>query len=154
MLKISLITIGTIKNTNLTALINDFKNRLKHYVELNEVIIQNSKLTNEKEVIKIETKKIIEKIPKDYYVILMDIKGKKISSNTFADLLKEHQDFKKGKIVFIIGGSYGVDQEIKKMANLKLSFSDLTFPFAVFKFILLEQIYRACKINNNEKYHK
>ncbi len=154
MLNISLITVGTIKNPDLISMINDFKKRLKHYLNLNEIVIPNSKLNNETDIIKIESQKIIAKIPENNYVILMDIQGRKITSPNFAKLLKEHRDFQKAKITFIIGGSYGVSQELKKIVHAKLSFSDLTFPFAIFRLLLLEQIYRACKINHNEKYHK
>ncbi len=154
MLKICLITVGTIKDNNLIMLINDFKKRLKHYVDLNEIVVSNSKLNNSPDAMKFETEKIMAKIPKDYYTVLLDITGKKINSVDFAKFLKDQQDFKQAKIVFIIGGSNGVLKTFKQQVNLRWSFSDLTFPYAIFRLMLLEQIYRGCKINNNEKYHK
>ena len=83
----------------------------------------------------------------------MEIEEKELSSIEFAKKIDEIQ-ISNSNICFIIGGSYGLSDEIKKMSNFKLSFSKMTFPHQLFRLILLEQIYRAYKINNNESYHK
>ncbi len=154
MLKISLINIGEIKDKSLISLMNEFKKRLQRYIDFEEITISNSRLNQLEEIKKDETAKIIAKIKKDYYVILLDIKGKQIDSDNFAKLIKDQQDFNKGKICFIIGGSNGISKAIDKFVDYRLSFSKFTFPYALFRVVLLEQIYRACKINANEKYHK
>ena len=154
MLKISLINIGEIKDKSLISLMNEFKKRLQRYIDFEEITISNSRLNQLEENKKDETAKIIAKKKKDYYVILLDIKGKQIDSDNFAKLIKDQQDFNKGKICFIIGGSNGISKAIDKFVDYRLSFSKFTFPYALFRVVLLEQIYRACKINANEKYHK
>ena len=83
----------------------------------------------------------------------METEGKELSSIEFARKIDEIQ-INNSNICFIIGGSYGLSDEIKNMSNFKLSFSKMTFPHQLFRLILLEQIYRAYKINNNESYHK
>ena len=83
----------------------------------------------------------------------MEIDGKQLTSEEFAKKL-DNINIANPNITFIIGGSYGLDEEIKQMSNYKLSFSKMTFPHQLFRVILLEQIYRTYKIRNNEKYHK
>ena len=83
----------------------------------------------------------------------MDIEGRELTSLELSKKIKNIQ-MTNPNITFIIGGSYGIDDEIKNMSNHKLSFSKMTFPHQLFRLILLEQIYRAFKINNNEEYHK
>ena len=83
----------------------------------------------------------------------MEIEGKQLTSEEFSDKLNQIQ-IENSNIVFIIGGSYGLSDEIKQMAKLHLSFSKMTFPHQLFRVLLLEQIYRCYKILNNESYHK
>ena len=103
--------------------------------------------------LKKEKEKILKVLnPKDY-IITLEIEGKEDTSVEFAKRL-DNLFIENSNITFIIGGSYGIDDEIKNMSNHKLSFSKMTFPHQLFRLILLEQIYRAFKINNNEEYHK
>ena len=101
-----------------------------------------------------EKNEILKYIKDKDYNICMDIKGKKIDSIELSNLIESAFTNGYGNISFIIGGSLGLDEEIKSMCNYKLSFSDLTFPHGLFRGILLEQIYRSFKIINNESYHK
>ena len=87
------------------------------------------------------------------YVITLEIEGKELSSEEFAEKIESIQTINPN-IVFVIGGSYGLSDSVKNRSNFRLSFSDLTFPHQLFRVMLLEQIYRVFKINNNETYHK
>ena len=144
---IKIICHGKIKEKYLNELIEDYKKRISKYhkVELIEL--------KDHDNLELE-KTIIEKhIANQDYVIAMDINGEHHDSTSLAKVIDETFNHY-GTITFIIGSSYGLHEDIKKRANLRLSFSKLTFPHGLFRGILLEQIYRAFKILNNESYHK
>ena len=108
---------------------------------------------NKEKALTIEAEKIKKHIKENDYIITLEIEGKKISSEELANLIDKTL-ITNSNIVFIIGGSYGLDNSIKARSNYHLSFSNLTFPHQLFRVILLEQIYRSFKIINNESYHK
>ena len=149
---IKIITVGKIKEKYLTDAINEYLKRLNKYTKINliEVPDENFDITKTLET---EKKSILKYVSEKDYIITMEIEGKELSSIEFARKIDEIQ-INNSNICFIIGGSYGLSDEIKKMSNFKLSFSKMTFPHQLFRLILLEQIYRAYKINNNESYHK
>ena len=149
---IKIITVGKIKEKYLTDAINEYLKRLSKYTKINliEVPDENFDITKTLET---EKKSILKYVSEKDYVITMEIEGKELSSIEFARKIDEIQ-ISNSNICFIIGGSYGLSDEIKKMSNFKLSFSKMTFPHQLFRLILLEQIYRAFKIANNETYHK
>ena len=149
---IKLICVGKIKEKYLTDAINEYLKRLSKYTKINliEVPDENFDITKTLET---EKKSILKYVSEKDYIITMEIDGKELSSIEFAKKIDEIQ-ISNSNICFIIGGSYGLSDEIKKMSNFKLSFSKMTFPHQLFRLILLEQIYRAYKINNNESYHK
>ena len=93
-------------------------------------------------------------MPKDSYIICLDLKGKSFSSVKFAEKINNIYDNINSNITFIIGGSLGLSQEVLNRANELISFSEMTFPHQLIRIFLLEQIYRAFKIINNETYHK
>ena len=101
-----------------------------------------------------EAEKIVAAIPKKSYVIAMCIEGKMLSSEALAHKIETVQTQGDSKICFIIGSSFGMDESVKKTADLKLSMSEMTFPHHLARVMLLEQIYRAFQINNGSKYHK
>ncbi len=101
-----------------------------------------------------EGNKILDKIRDREYVILLDVEGKLISSEELAGKLAELSLSGDSNLVFVIGGSNGVSEEVRKKANFKLSFSKMTFPHQLMRVILLEQVYRGFKINRGEAYHK
>ncbi len=150
---IKIICVGKIKEKYLKEAIEEYKKRISKYTKLE--IIEVSDIDNLSiDVILLKEKELIEKhiCPKDF-VITLQIDGKMISSEEFAR--KIDNIFNSNScITFIIGGSYGLHKDIKERSNYKLSFSKLTFPHQLFRVNLLEQIYRAYKINNNETYHK
>lgn len=149
---IKIITVGKIKEKYLADAINEYLKRLSKYTKINliEVPDENFDITKTLET---EKKSILKYVSEKDYIITMEIDGKELSSIEFAKKIDEIQ-ISNSNICFIIGGSYGLSDEIKKMSNFKLSFSKMTFPHQLFRLILLEQIYRAYKINNNESYHK
>ena len=144
---IKIICLGKLKEKYLTFLVSDYANRINKYHKL-EII----ELKDEEDLEK-EAKNIEKYIGKNDYVITLEIEGKELDSTAFAKLIDE-TFITHSTITFIIGSSTGLSDKIKIKSNYKLSFSKFTFPHGLFRGILLEQIYRAFKINNNELYHK
>lgn len=150
---IKIICVGKIKEKYLNDAIEEYKKRLLKYTKVN--IIEVNDVDNQSiEVILLKEKELIEKhIESKDYVVTLEITGNMLSSLEFAKKIDNIFNTN-SNITFIIGGSYGLHSDIKSRSNYKLSFSKLTFPHQLFRVILLEQIYRAFKINNNEAYHK
>ena len=144
---INIVCLGKIKEDYLNALIHDYYARISKYHKI-EII----ELKDENDLVK-ESINIFKHIKDKDYVIALDIKGEKMDSTSFAKTLDDIF-ISYSTIDFVIGSSEGLDQSIKKRANKLISFSDFTMPHGLFRGVLLEQIYRAFKINNNEKYHK
>ena len=148
---IKIICVGKIKEKYLKEAIEDYKKRISKYTKIEIIEVQDEKV-KEKALI-VEAERIKKYIKEKEYVITLEIEGNKKTSKEMADLVNEIL-IKNSNICFIIGGSYGLHKEIKERSNYNLSFSKLTFPHGLFRVILLEQIYRTFKINNNETYHK
>ena len=144
---IKIICVGKIKEQYLNELINDYLNRIKKYhkIEIIEVKDNDNQSFETKELTKIIN-------DKDYNIALV-INGKKYNSIDFAKYINQ-KFINNANISFIIGGSNGLEQNILDKCDDFISFSDFTFPHGLFRGILLEQIYRSFKINNNETYHK
>jgi len=150
---IKLIVVGNQKERYLKDATEEYKKRISKYTKIEIIEIKDEGQVDEKKALKIEGEKIKHYITEKDYVITMEIEGKKLNSQEFAEKLRKVQ-IDNSNITFIVGGSYGLDEEIKKSSNFPLSFSSMTFPHQLFRILLLEQIYRAYKINNNETYHK
>ena len=150
---IKIICVGKIKEKYLKAAIEEYSKRLSKYTKLEIIELNDISNLNRNDIIEKEGINILNNIKDKDYVITLDINGIKMNSVKFADTLAKTLIIN-SNIVFIIGGSYGLSNSVSARSNLKLSFSDLTFPHQLFRVILLEQIYRAFKINNNEEYHK
>lgn len=150
---IKLITVGTIKENYLKEAIKEYSKRLKKYTALDIIEVKDEGLVEPQKAILLESEKIKKNLSDKDYIITLEIDGKQLTSPDFAKKLDQIQ-IETSNIVFIIGGSYGLSDEIKQRAKLHLSFSNMTFPHQLFRVILLEQIYRAYKIINNESYHK
>lgn len=159
-MNIQIVCIGKLKEKYWEDAIKEYSKRLKRFanleiVELKEARLpENASAADEEKVKQLEGEEILKKIKKGTYVITLEIKGKELSSEElakkFADLALEG----KGDIALVIGGSLGLSPEVSQRANFKLSFSKMTFPHQMMRVVLLEQIYRSFKINNNETYHK
>ena len=143
---IKIICVGKVKEKYLQEAISDYMKRLSKYHRVQIVELEDSNIMEEKN-------KILKNIDNKDYVISLDIEGKQLSSLELAETI-DKTFITKSNICFVIGGSYGLDIEVKKRADFSLSFSKLTFPHQLFRVILLEQIYRSFKIMNNETYHK
>ena len=148
---ITIIVVGKIKEKYYNDATSEYLKRISKFHKINIIEVdkekdENTSLVKEKEYILKHIK------PKDY-VIALDIEGKEMNSKTLAFKINEIFNHN-SNLVFIIGGSYGLHEDIKQIANYRLSFSKLTFPHQLFRVILLEQIYRSFKILNNETYHK
>ena len=150
---IKIITVGTIKEKYLKDAIEEYQKRIKKYTNIELIEVKDEGLVEETKAISLEAEKIKKHLNSKDYIITMEIEGKQITSKEFAEKLNQIQ-IENSNIVFIIGGSYGLSNELKQMAKYHLSFSKLTFPHQLFRVLLLEQIYRCYKILNNESYHK
>lgn len=148
---IKIVCVGKIKEKYLSLAIAEYLKRLSKYTKID--IVQVSDEANAERALKVEGEKILSKIRDDEYVIALDISGDSISSIDFAKKIDGVFN-NYSKLTFVIGGSYGLSTLVKKRSNYLLSFSKMTFPHQMFRVILLEQIYKAYKINNNESYHK
>lgn len=150
---IKLITVGTIKEKYLKDAIDEYTKRIKKYTNIELIEVKDEGLVEESKAILLEAEKIKKHLSPRDYIITMEIEGKQLTSEEFSEKLNQIQ-IENSNIVFIIGGSYGLSDEIKQMSKLHLSFSKMTFPHQLFRVLLLEQIYRCYKILNNESYHK
>ena len=148
-----IITVGQIKENYLKEAIEEYQKRLQKFTSLEIIELKDEGLVEEEKAKKLEAEKIEKYIQEKDYIITLEIEGKEYTSLEFAEKLRNIQ-IESSNITFIIGGSYGLSDSIKQKAKMHLSFSKMTFPHQLFRVILLEQIYRAYKINNNESYHK
>lgn len=161
-MKISIVSVGKIKESFFREAIIEYSKRLSKFctlniIEVDEVVAKVENESGTKKSIEDEGRDIIVKIDsfaKNSFVFALDIDGKELSTIDFKNKISEIKLSGVSDIIFVIGGSYGLSDEVKKRANMRLSFSKMTFPHQLFRIILLEQIYRAFKIANNEPYHK
>ena len=147
---IKIICIGRIKEKYFVDAIKEYQKRLTKYIQLEIIELPDYNYDDVKTLYE-EGKNIMSKIKNNDYVVTLDINGKELSSPELAGFIDNNIS---KNLVFIIGGSYGLSDDVKQRSNYSLSFSKLTFPHQMFRLILLEQIYRAFKIINNESYHK
>ena len=157
MFDIKLITMGKLKDKFYISAAEEYKKRLSAYCKLNIVELAETPAANAAEVrraLAAEAARINTKIPKDAYLICMCIEGKMLSSEALCEKLSSLKCSGKSKLCFIIGGSNGIDESIKARAELRLSMSPMTFPHHLARVMLLEQVYRAFKIEEGSGYHK
>lgn len=156
-MNIKIIAVGKIKEKYMQQAIAEYEKRLKSYCSLSIVEIPAENIFDEALAEKYkesEAEKILTFIKQGSFVATLEILGKNFSSEEFAEKVKEISAEGINEIIFIIGGANGISQKISEISNLKLSFSKMTFTHQMIRVILLEQIYRAFKINNNEPYHR
>lgn len=159
-MNISIVTVGKLKEKYLKMGIDEYLKRLNAYAKVEVIEVADEKAPeelSESEMLQVKQKegdRILAKISQDTYVIALAINGKMQSSEELAETLDKLATYGKSKIAFIIGGSLGLSEEVLKRANEQLSFSKMTFPHQLMKLILVEQIYRAYRINRGEPYHK
>lgn len=159
-MNISIIAVGKLKEKYLKQAVDEYSKRLCRYCKLDIIELLDEKTpdnASEKEELQIKEKEgrlILSKIKDNAYVVAMDLKGKQLTSEEFSSFIANCGVVGNSNIVFIIGGSLGLSQEVIKRANYKLCFSNMTFPHQLFRVMLLEQVYRGFRIINNEPYHK
>jgi 23S rRNA (pseudouridine1915-N3)-methyltransferase len=158
-MKITIITVGKLKEKYLVEGIKEYAKRLGKYTKLDLIEVKDEHAPEnisdkDKEIImEKEADRILQKL-KDSYIISLAIEGKQVTSIELAHTIEDIKTYHSSHITFIIGGSLGLSKTIKQKSNQLLSFSKMTFPHQLMKLILLEQIYRSFRINNNEPYHK
>ena len=159
-MKITVITVGKIKEKYLKDAISEYSKRLSKYCKLEIIEVADEKTPdNASEVVEDsirskEAERILKYVKDDAYVITLEIRGKQLSSEELADKIDKLGIQGTSHIIFIIGGSIGLGKEVLNKSNYALSFSKMTFPHQLMRVILLEQVYRSYRIISNEPYHK
>lgn len=155
-MKIHFWSVGKAHEAYVKAGVDEFTKRISNYYPVEWTIIpvpKNSGMLSEADLKKKEGEIIIGWLQKDDYLVALDERGKQISSEGLAELIMKRGNESVKNLVFLIGGAYGIDEAVMKRANYKWSLSQLVFPHQLVRLILAEQVYRACSINRNEKYH-
>ena len=159
-MKITVITVGKIKEKYLRDAIAEYSKRLSRYCKLEIIETPDEKTpdqaseTEEEKIRAKEGERLLKHIKDDMYVITLEIGGKMLSSEEFARKMETLGVQGKSSIAFVIGGSIGLGKEVLKRSDYALSFSKMTFPHQLMRAILLEQVYRGYRIMNGEPYHK
>lgn len=156
-MNIKIIAVGKLKETYIKSATDEYIKRLSPFYRLSVEEISAEQIIDEtlaEKYKKTEAEKILSKIKQNSYVITLEINGKMLSSEDFAQKLKEITTGGINELCFIIGGANGLHYSVCERANLKLSFSKMTFTHQMIRILLVEQIYRAAKINANEHYHR
>ena len=159
MVILTLITVGTLKESYLKDAVSEYKKRLQQYARVEEINIKEETIHNEDDrseierALNAEAEKILAAIPRDSATVALCVEGKELDSPALAKKIREMQN-EKGKITLIIGSSHGLSPIVKAKADFKLSVSKLTFPHQLMRPILLEAVYRAFTIIAGKRYHK
>jgi 23S rRNA (pseudouridine1915-N3)-methyltransferase len=159
-MNIDILCVGKLKEQYLKAATDEYSKRLSRYCRLNIIEAADEKTVDGQsealdiKVRDIEGERLLKSIKPDAYVIALEIEGEQLTSEKLAQRLEEIGVRGFGRIQFVIGGSLGLSQDVIRRADMHLSFSKMTFPHQLMRVILLEQIYRSFRINNNEPYHK
>jgi len=159
-MKISIITVGKLKEKYLKQGIEEYVKRLRNYAKVEVIEVRDEKAPetlSEAEMVAVKKKegeRLLAHVQPDMHVITLEINGKMLNSEQLASKMNELAIYGKSKIAFVIGGSLGLSEAVQKRSNLALSFSKMTFPHQLMRLILLEQVYRAYRINRGEPYHK
>ena len=159
-MKITLVTVGKIKERYFEDAIKEYSKRLGRYCRLDIIQVQDEKTPDgageamERQIKDKEGQRILSNIKDGAYVIALAIEGRMLSSEELASRLQKLGVDGISHIVFVIGGSLGLSDEVMRRADFALSFSKMTFPHQLFRVMLLEQVYRGFRIINNEPYHK
>lgn len=159
-MKITVIAVGKVKEKFFREAAAEYEKRLGRYCKLeireaaDERTPDGASETQREQILLREGERILRFLPEDAYVVTLEIEGRKFTSEAFAGEIERLGVSGVGHIVFVIGGSLGLHNTIKRRADLAVSFSDMTFPHQLMRVVLLEQIYRAFRIINGEPYHK
>jgi 23S rRNA (pseudouridine1915-N3)-methyltransferase len=155
-MKLQFWTIGKNHEAYIKPGVDEFTNRISNYYAVKWNILpvpKNAGTLNEAGLKRKEAESVLGLLQKDDYLVALDEKGKQFSSEGLSSFLQSRANESQKQIIFLIGGAYGIDETILKRANFIWSLSQLTFPHQLVRLILCEQVYRACTILRNEKYH-
>jgi 23S rRNA (pseudouridine1915-N3)-methyltransferase len=155
-MKISFWSVGKANEPYVKEGVEDFTRRISRYFKAEWTIIpapKNAAAMSETELKKKEGETILQLAVKDDYLVALDERGKQVSSEGLATFIQARANESTKHLIFLIGGAYGIDEAVLKRANFKWSLSQLVFPHQLVRLILAEQVYRACTILRNEKYH-
>ncbi|WP_297964910.1 23S rRNA (pseudouridine(1915)-N(3))-methyltransferase RlmH [uncultured Anaerovibrio sp.] len=158
-MRITIVTAGKIKEKYLTDGINEFLKRLGPFanvkiIEINEERMKDNPSAAEKEqTLTLEGQRLLKQVPEGSYLIVLDVYGRELSSEELAAKINSLGLSGRSNITFLIGGAFGLSSEVRAAADMLLSFSQMTFTHQMVRLLLVEQIYRAFKINRGEKYH-
>ena len=155
-MKISFWSVGKVHEPYVKTGVEDFTRRISRYYKVEWNLIpapKNAGMLSEMDLKKKEGEIILEWLGKDDYLVVLDERGKQVSSEGLAGFLQARANESTKQVIFLIGGAFGVSDEVMKRADYKWSLSQLVFPHQLVRLILAEQVYRACTILNNEKYH-
>lgn len=156
-MKITILSVGNIKEKYLKEAISEYAKRLSKYCKLDFISVLDETIsdnTNEVDIKRKEALRLIAKLPENSYKIALNLKGEMLSSLELSDKISHVFSYCNSHIVFVIGGSLGLGEDILSKMDYHLCFSKMTFPHQLMQVILLEQIYRSFKILNHETYHK
>ena len=160
MISINIICCGKIKEKYWRDAIDEYSKRLQKFAKFNIIEIPDEKVPDRlsniviSNIKNIEANKMIAKLPKDTYLIALDVKGTQYSSEEFAKKISDYSVKGISSITFIIGGTLGIGENLMNLVNEKISFSKMTFPHQLMRVLFVEQLFRAFKIINNETYHR
>ena len=159
-MKITVVCVGKLKEHYLEEAVKEYSKRLSRYCSLkivelaDEKTVENASETVDRQIKEKEGKRILKAIDENAYVITLEIQGKMLSSEELAEKIDQTMVEGNSHLVFVIGGSLGLSEEVSGRSDFRLSFSRMTFPHQLMRVVLLEQIYRAFRINHHEPYHK
>ena len=159
-MKITLLTVGKIKEKYWQMAIGEYSKRLGAYIKLEMIEVADEKTPEqasgaaERQIRQKEGERLLARCPADAYVIALEIRGQQLSSEELEEKIRTLAVYGTSHIAFVIGGSLGLSDEVLGRADYRLSFSPMTFPHQMMRVILLEQIYRSFRIINREPYHK
>jgi len=156
---VTVITVGSLKESYLKEAVAEYKKRLSQYARVEEIEIKEERINNEDDMGEVEKcldaegEKIIARMPKDSLKIALCVEGKQYDSPALAEIIRGGCD-RSGKITLVIGSSHGLAERVKRACDLRLSFSRLTFPHQLMRVNLYEALYRSFTIINGKRYHK
>ena len=158
-MKITIVCAGRLKEKYLTAGISEFLKRLKPMAQVEILEVHEEKMPDnpsaaeKQQVLQKEGEKLLKLVPSGSYLFVLDVYGEELSSEELAERIDKLGVSGRSSLTFLIGGAFGLSKEVRQAADMKLSFSRLTFTHQMVRLLLVEQIYRAFKINRGEKYH-
>lgn len=155
-MKFEIVAIGKIRQKFIKAGEEEYSSRLsgRSSLEILEIEPAEGRALTAEEIKQIEGRKILDKTRKAQYMVVLDECGKSFNSKDFAKFIQKVMNQGSSKITFVIGGAYGLSEEVKSRSNLSLSLSNLTFPYQLVRLVLVEQIYRATTLLDGKPYHK